>query len=481
MLATMPDHTKAVLERLDQNENAAIQRWMDWLRIPSISTDPKHSSDMKRAADWCADHLRGSGFDASVVPASDGKGKQGHPIVMGHCPGSPDYQGPHVLFYGHYDVQPVDPVNLWESPPFEPVLKPAVPGGPGERIVARGAVDDKGQVMMFLEAMRAWKEVSGLAAGGVKMTVMIEGEEECGSTCLPHFVQEHKSQLKPCDFCLISDTSMLSRQQPAITYGVRGLAYTEVTLHAADQDLHSGLWGGRCPNPNNELAKVLAQLWDKKRRVTIPGFYDDVRPLAKAERAAWKNLKFNAAAALKKIGLGKAADIGEEGFTAMEREWGRPTAEVNGIWGGYTGPGAKTVIPAKASAKVSFRLVADQDPAKITKLFFAWLKKHTPPGCRWELSDHHGGHGVTVDIKSPYLTAATTAVKKASGRKPALIKSGGSIPVAGLLKAKLGLETIFMGFGLDDDRVHSPNEKFELDCYRLGARSHALLINELLA
>lgn len=475
----MPD-TAAVLAALEQNESAAIHRWMDWLRIPSISTDPKYAADMRRAADWCADHLRLSGFSADVVPTSDGQGRQGHPMVLAHSPGAPDYKGPHVLFYGHYDVQPVDPIDLWESPPFEPVLKPAVPGGPGERIVARGAVDDKGQVMMFLEAMRAWKAVSGLAAGGVKMTVMIEGEEECGSTSLPHFVQEHKSTLKTCDFCLISDTGMLSREQPAITYGVRGLAYTEITLHAADQDLHSGLWGGRCPNPNTELAKVLAQLWDKKRRVTIPGFYDDVRPLSKAERAAWKKLKFNAAAALKKIGLGKAADVGEEGYTSLEREWGRPTAEVNGIWGGYTGPGAKTVIPAKASAKVSFRLVADQDPAKITKLFFAWLKKHTPPGCRWELTDHHGGHGVTVDIKSPYLAAASNAVKKAGGIKPALIKSGGSIPVAGLLKAKLGLETIFMGFGLDDDRVHSPNEKFELDCYRLGARSHALLIAELL-
>jgi acetylornithine deacetylase/succinyl-diaminopimelate desuccinylase-like protein len=477
----MPDNTAAVLSILDQNENASIQRWMEWLRIPSISTDPKHKDDTRRAAEWCANHLRLSGFDAQVRPASDGRGKDGHPIVMAHTPGSGDYKGPHVLFYGHYDVQPVDPLNLWESPPFEPVLKPAVNGGPGERIVARGAVDDKGQVMMFLEAMRAWKQVTGQTAGGVKMTIMIEGEEECGSTSLPHFVQQHKKELAPCDFCLISDTGMLSRKQPAITYGVRGLAYTEVTLHAADQDLHSGLWGGRAPNPNNELARVLSQLWDKKRRVTIPGFYDDVRPISKAERAAWKKLKFNPAAALKKIGLGKAADIGEDGYTAMEREWGRPTAEVNGIWGGYTGPGAKTVIPAKASAKVSFRLVADQDPAKITKLFFTWLKKHTPPGCRWELSDHHGGHGVTVDIKSPYLAAATRAIKKAGGVNPALIKSGGSIPVAGLLKSKLGLETIFMGFGLDDDRVHSPNEKFELDCYRLGARSHAILISELLA
>jgi acetylornithine deacetylase/succinyl-diaminopimelate desuccinylase-like protein len=272
---------------------------------------------------------------------------------------------------------------------------------------------------------------------------------------------------------------MLGRGKPAITYGVRGLAYTEISLHASNQDLHSGLWGGRCPNPITELTRVLAQLHDTKRRITIPGFYDDVRPLTKQERANWKALKFNAAAALKKIGLPPAADVGEAGFTAMEREWGRPTAEINGIWGGYTGHGAKTVIPAKASAKVSFRLVADQDPRKITKMFFKWCKDRTPLGCKWELNDHHGGFGVTVPTGSPTLAAATNALKRASGKAPAMIKSGGSIPVAGMLKSRLGIDTIFMGFGLDDDRVHSPNEKFELDCYRLGQRAHAMFIAEL--
>jgi acetylornithine deacetylase/succinyl-diaminopimelate desuccinylase-like protein len=311
--------------------------------------------------------------------------------------------------------------------------------------------------------------------------VLLEGEEESGSGSLPRFVRDHRQSLAGCDVCLISDTGMLDRETPALTYGVRGIAYTEVTLHGANQDLHSGLWGGRCPNPNSELAKVLAQLWDAQRRVTIPGFYDDVRPLGEEERANWQKLPFDPATALAKIGLPPAADVGEAGYTAMEREWGRPTAEINGIWGGYTGAGAKTVIPAKASAKVSFRLVADQDPHKITQLFFAWLEQHTPAGCRWELNDLHGGHGVTVDIRSPVLAAAQRAVERASGKQPALIKSGGSIPVAGLLKAEIGLETIFMGFGLDDDRVHSPNEKFELDCYRMGARSHAILIAELMA
>jgi acetylornithine deacetylase/succinyl-diaminopimelate desuccinylase-like protein len=405
----------------------------------------------------------------------------GHPIVLAHCDGDPSYKGPHVLFYGHYDVQPCDPLDLWESDPFKPVIRDARKGEEGgKRIVARGAVDDKGQVMMFIEALRAWQAVTGKPAGGVKFTVVLEGEEETGSVNLGAFVQSRKKDLEKTDVCLISDTGMLGRGKPAITYGVRGLAYTEITLHAANQDLHSGLWGGRCPNPITELTRVLAQLHDKKRRITIPGFYDAVVPISKQERANWKALKFNSKAALKKIGLPPAADIGEAGFTAMEREWGRPTAEINGIWGGYTGKGAKTVIAASASAKVSFRLVANQDPKKITKQFFKWCKDHTPPGCRWELNDHHGGFGVTTPIDSPTMRAASAAIKKATGKSPALIKSGGSIPVAGMLKDKLGIDTIFMGFGLDDDRVHSPNEKFELECFEMGKKSHTALIGELL-
>jgi len=470
--------TKAVLDTLARNDRAAIDRLIDWLRIPSISTDPTYAPDVRRAAEWCADQLNALGFTAHVRETTNPKGA-GHPIVMATIEAAPDYKGPHVLFYGHYDVQPVDPIDLWESPPFEPAMKPAVKGGPGERIVARGAVDDKGQVMTFIEACRAWKEATGHPTGGAKFTVMIEGEEESGSVSLEPFVLASKKDLSACDVCLISDTGMLGRGKPAITYGVRGLAYTEISLHASNQDLHSGLWGGRCPNPITELTRVLAQLHDTKRRITIPGFYDDVRPLTKQERANWKALKFNAAAALKKIGLPPAADVGEAGFTAMEREWGRPTAEINGIWGGYTGHGAKTVIPAKASAKVSFRLVADQDPRKITKMFFKWCKDRTPLGCKWELNDHHGGFGVTVPTGSPTLAAATNALKRASGKAPAMIKSGGSIPVAGMLKSRLGIDTIFMGFGLDDDRVHSPNEKFELDCYRLGQRAHAMFIAEL--
>jgi len=468
-----------VLSWLQTRERESIGRLMEWLRIPSISTDPAYKGDVRRAAEWAASHLRESGLNVEMHETGVPEGS-GHPIVLATTPGEGSGKGPHILFYGHYDVQPVDPVGLWESGPFEPVIKPADgKGGPGERIVARGACDDKGQVMMFLEALRAWKEAGGTVAGSARFTVLLEGEEESGSVNLDRYLRKHAERFRGCDVCLISDTGMLSREQPAITYGVRGLTYTEVKLHAADQDLHSGLWGGRCPNPNNELVKVLAQLWDNDRRVTIPGFYDAVRPLGKDERAAWAKLPFSAADALKKIGLPPEADIGEAGYTAMEREWARPTAEINGIFGGYTGAGAKTVIPAWAAAKISFRLVADQEPQKVTDAFFAWCKDRTPPGCKWEFHLHSGGDPATVRTDSVYLKAAAEAIQKACGVRPSLIKSGGSIPVAGQLRAICGLETVFMGFGLDDDRVHSPNEKFELECYRMGARSHAWFIEQL--
>ncbi|MGD9688536.1 MAG: dipeptidase [Phycisphaerales bacterium] len=474
-----PNPVDAAVDWLDQHRGQSIDRLVEWLRIPSISTDPAYKAQCAAAAEWCAHQLNDAGFATTVERTGDPEGS-GHPIVWGRSPGAPGTRGPHVLFYGHYDVQPVDPLELWESKPFEPTIRDARGGEEGgRRIVARGAVDDKGQVATFLEALRAWKKTSGLAAGGVRFTVMIEGEEESGSVNLERFVLKHRKELEQCDFCLISDTGMLGRGKPAITYGVRGLAYTEITLHASNQDLHSGMWGGRCPNPITELTRVLAQLHDKHRRVTIPGFYDKVVPISKGERAAWAKLRFNQKAALRKIGLPPAGDIGEKGYTALEREWARPTAEINGIWGGYTGKGAKTVIPAHASAKVSFRLVANQDPARITRLFFKWLKDRTPAGCRWELNDHHGGHGVTVPVDSPHLAAAQRAINRAAGKAPALIRTGGSIPVAGMLKSRLGLDTIFMGFGLDDDRVHSPNEKFELECFDLGARCHAYLIDEL--
>ena len=475
-----------VLDTLAKNKSAAQQRLIDWLRIPSISTDPKYAGDCRKAAQWACDQLLELGFEARLVETGDvtnGKGS-GHPVVLATIAPKAGYSGPHVLFYGHYDVQPVDPLNLWDSDPFNPVVRAARAGEQGdERIVARGAVDDKGQVATFLEACRAWKQTNGHATNGAAYTILLEGEEESGSANLERFVRDHAAMLKKTDVCLISDTGMVDRDKPAITYGVRGLAYTQVTLHASNQDLHSGLWGGRCPNPITELCYVLSQLHDKDRRVTIPGFYDDVRPISQAEREAWAKLSADtgvtAESTLAKIGLTRAADVGEGGYTFIEREWGRPTAEINGIWGGYTGEGAKTVIPAKASAKISFRLVADQKPEVVTQQFFAWLSSKTPPGCKWELEDLHGGYGVTTPTESVTLKKAMKALERAAGKAPYMIKSGGSIPVAGMLKSMLGLDTIFMGFGLDDDRVHSPNEKFEMACFEMGMKAHAMLIDEL--
>jgi len=468
-----------VLERIDRNEDASIDRLKEWLRIPSVGTDPAYDEQTQRAAAWCAERLREAGFEAELVPtARPEEGRRGQPIVTAHCAGADDYSGPHVLFYGHYDVQPPDPLDQWDTAPFDPHIKPSE-GEMGERIVARGAVDDKGQVATFLEAMRAWKEQTGEPGGGVRYTVVIEGEEESGSTNLERFIQQHADRLKQCDVCLVSDTGMLGRGQPAITYGVRGMTYTEVALHGANQDMHSGQWGGRVPNPINELCRVLAQLHDSEGRVAIPGFYHDVRELTDEERRAWAELEIDDKAMLASVGLPPEADSGEQGYTPTERNWARPCADINGIIGGYTGAGAKTVIPASARAKVSFRLVPEQDPAQIRDMFFGWLHERTPPGFRWELIDHSGGAAAEVPTDSPYLAAARRALERASGEEAALIKTGGSIPIAGLLKRMLGLDTIFMGFGLDDDRVHAPNEKFELACFRLGMRAHALYADEL--
>jgi len=471
--------TDAVSASLKGREKAGVDRLMEWLRIPSVSTDAAFAQETRRAGEWCAEQLRLAGLKVEVRETGT-KAKPGRPIVWATTDGPAGCTGPHVLFYGHYDVQPPDPIALWESPPFEPVIRPADAGsGVGERIVARGACDDKGQVATFLEALRAWKDVGG--AVPIRLSVLIEGEEESGSVNLAKYLEEHAEELRRADVCVISDTGMLRRGRPAITYGVRGLAYTEVKLHGPDQDLHSGLWGGRCPNPISELVKVLGQLWDSQRRVTLPGFYDRVRTPSEAERLRWKNLGFDQMEALGKIGLGPEADVGESGWSAVEREWARPTAEINGIYGGYEAPGAKTVIPAFAGAKVSFRLVADQDPAAVEESFRAWLDARRPPGCRWEFISHSGGHPGNVATDSPFLACAAGALEKASGAKPDLIKSGGSIPVVGMLKARLGLDTLLIGFGLDDDRVHSPNEKFEISCYRLGVASHTRLLGEFAA
>ncbi len=470
-----------VVEALRAREGDAIARLVEWLRIPSISTDPAYREQTREAALWACERLRAAGLTPELRETGTPE-EPGHPIVWAQHEGPAGYKGPHVLFYGHYDVQPPDPLELWESPPFEPVIAEAETPGPGQteadvpgaRVVARGAVDDKGQVASFLEAIAAWHDTSGPLP--FKLTVLIEGEEESGSVNLERFVEAHKAELGACDVCVISDTGMMGRGQPAITTGVRGMAYTEIVLTGPDQDLHSGMWGGRVHNPINVLTRLLAQLHDEDLRVTIPGFYDGVVEPPQAERDAWAALPMDHVGGLEKIGLPRAADAGEKGWSSVEREWARPTCDVNGIYGGYMGAGAKTVIPSQAGAKVSFRLVADQDPERITRLFEAWVRERLPAGFSMEFTDHGGGHPGAVPFDSPYLSAAQKALEAASGTSPFLIKSGGSIPVVGLLKKELDLDTLLVGFGLDDDRVHSPNEKFEIDCFRLGMHAHAHLI-----
>ncbi|MHC5023489.1 MAG: dipeptidase [Planctomycetota bacterium] len=451
-----------VLAHLEQDADQAFARLFDLLRIQSISTDPAHRDHVRQAAQWLADDLSSIGFDAAA------RKTPGHPMVVGHHPGPGDGDVPHILYYGHYDVQPPDPVEKWDSPPFEPTL---VNDEHGRRIVARGAADDKGQLMTFVEAFRAWQAVHGTLP--VKVTVLLEGEEETGSPSLDPFLAAHRDELN-ADVCVVCDTGMWDIDTPAITYMLRGLMYAQITLHGPAHDLHSGMYGGAVLNPINALAKVIGELHDERGRVTIPGFYDDVRDLTEAEAAQWSSLGFDEAAFLDGAGLVTAS--GEAGHSTLQRIWSRPTCDVNGIWGGYTGEGAKTVIPAHASAKLSCRLVADQDPQKILEGLEQFLEARTPPDGRWEIHRHGLSPAIRVPTESPYLEAAGLGLGDVYGRPPVLIGCGGSIPVVGSIQRILGFDSLLVGFCLDDDRIHSPNEKYEEKSFRMGARSHAAML-----
>jgi acetylornithine deacetylase/succinyl-diaminopimelate desuccinylase-like protein len=453
-----------VLARLDAGREAALARLMAFLRIPSVSAQPAHKADCARAAEWARDALAEIGFSTSLRPTA------GHPIVLAQHPGPPGCSGKRLLYYGHYDVQPPEPLELWSGAPFEPRVV-AAPGG--EQIVARGAVDDKGQVSLILEALRAWH-----AAGGIPLpvTVLLEGEEEVGSVNLAPFLAEARDELA-ADVVVVSDTNMWDRDTPAITTRLRGLLYTELTVHGPSRDLHSGLFGGLAVNPANALAQVLGGLHDAAGRVQVPGFYDAVREITPAQAASWAGLGFDSAAFLGAIGLDAAA--GERDRTPLEKLWSRPTADINGIWGGYTGPGSKTVIGAQAAAKVSFRLVPDQDPAAILDGFRAFVAARLPAGARFELTANNSGGGIAVESDSPFIAAAQAALADEYGRPAVLIGGGGSIPVVESFLRILGLDTLLMGFGLDDDRIHSPDEKFDLRCFHQGARAHARLIGRL--
>ncbi len=452
----------SVLDFADANLAASRAALFDLLRIKSISAQPAHAADCVKAAEWWRDQLAGLGFKASVQPTA------GHPVVVAHLGGPADYKGPHILFYGHYDVQPVDPVSLWHSDPFDPQY---ADGPRGKRFVARGAVDDKGQTVMFLEALRAWHS----AGGGIpaRITVLIEGEEEVGSVNLEPFLREHKANLA-ADVALISDTGMWDVETPAITTRLRGMTYAEVTLKAANRDLHSGLYGGSALNPINALTKILGELQDENGRIQLPGFYDRVKPVSNSQRAQWDALGFDEAAFLGGIGL--TTPVGERGYAALERLWARPTADINGIWGGYTGAGSKTVIASEASAKVSFRLVPNQDPDEVMDQFKQFVTDRLPPGATATFADFARAPGIEVNVDSPHVRSALDALAEEYGKPALLMGSGGSIPVVTSLRAILGVDSLLMGFGLDDDQVHSPNEKFEEKCFHHGIRSHVRLL-----
>ena len=431
-----------------QQRAAFKEALFDLLRIPSISTDPAHAADVRAAAEWVKTHAIACGMNATMIETA------GHPAVYAETP--PVAGRPTVLVYGHYDVQPPDPLDLWDSPPFEPVEKHG-------NIYARGACDDKGQMFMHLKAVESWMKSAGAPPVNVKF--LIEGEEESGSAHLPALLKQEQARLA-ADVVLVSDTALFGSGEPSITTGLRGLAYCEVTLTGPNRDLHSGVYGGGVDNPANALARLIAQLHDETHRITIPGFYEDVLDLSEEERDTYQRLPFDEQAYQDALAIG--ATRTEEGYSILEATTARPTLDVNGIWGGYTGAGAKTVLPSKASAKISMRLVPNQTPEKAAALLEAWFKAHVPPTMKLSFTALHGGHPALVDLNAPALRAAAQAMEDSFGKAPYLVREGGSIPVVADFKHILGLDTVLLGFGLNSDAIHSPNEHFGLDRFHLG-------------
>jgi len=453
----------AVLSRIDHDIDQSVQRLFALLRIASISTDPAFKDQCRAAADHVAADLESIGFEATVRPTA------GHPVVVGKSNGA---AGPRVLFYGHYDVQPIDPLNLWKTPPFEPRIE-MLPDG-RKIIVARGACDDKGQAMTFIEACRAFKAVTGKLP--LPITMMIEGEEECGSKNLFRFVRDNALEFK-LDLALVCDTAMWDQATPAVTTSLRGLVYEDVKITCADRDLHSGVFGGAAQNPLRLLSQILGAMWDDKGRVTIPGFYDGVKDLPADIKADLKGLDLTAEKFLGPIGLKTPA--GEHDRMLIEMVTTRPTAEINGIIGGYTGEGAKTVIPGEASAKVSFRLVGEQDPEKIRDAFRAFVRAQLPADCKVDFGNFGLAPPIQLSFDNPALSKARAVLAEEWGHKAVAVGAGGSIPIVADFKNVLGMDSLLVGFALDDDRVHSPNEKFDLKCYHKGIRSWARILNAL--
>jgi acetylornithine deacetylase/succinyl-diaminopimelate desuccinylase-like protein len=452
-----------VIDFIHTNRDRYVSELKQYLAIPSISALPGHAADVRRCAEWTADEMRRIGMENVRLVETPG-----HPVVYGDWLHAGSGQGaPTVLFYGHYDVQPVDPVALWETPPFEPSVRD------GE-IYARGAADDKGQVFMHFKAIEAHLTQTGRLPVNIK--VIIEGEEEVGSKNLDDFVRANKPLLA-ADVVVISDSAMFDRGVPSICYSLRGLAYFQIDVRGSKSDLHSGVFGGAVANPAMVLAQMLAQMKDRGGRIRIPGFYDDVRPLAEAERAAWRQLPFNEKKYRKDLGAPRLA--GEKEFSVLERVWARPTFDVNGILGGFTGDGAKTVIPAVAMAKVSMRLVPDQDPDKIGALFEAYVRKIAPKTVELTVTRMHGGKPWITEYDNPFVQAAGRAIEQGFGKAPVFCREGGSIPVVSTFQEELGVPAVLFGVGLPDENAHAPNERLDLDNFHNGVVASAVLYDEI--
>jgi acetylornithine deacetylase/succinyl-diaminopimelate desuccinylase-like protein len=457
----MPNDSRDVLARVEAEKQAYLEELEDFLRIPSISTDPDYASDVWRASEFVLDKLRAAGLTAERIETA------GHPLVYGEWLGAPGK--PTVLFYGHYDVQPVDPVELWRHPPFEPTVE-------GDKLVARGATDDKGQSYAHVKGVAATLAERGRLPVNVKF--LIEGEEEAGGHAIDRYVREDGGKRLACDCVMVSDSSMFAPGQPALIYGLKGLAYMEIKVTGPNRDLHSGTFGGAVTNPLNALCEIVAKLRDSRTgRVLIPGFYDDVKPLADWERQEFARLPFDAEAYRAELGVPEL--VGEEGYSTRERTWARPTLDVNGIFGGYQARGAKTVLPSWGGAKVSMRLVPDQRPDTVARLFTDYVHQVAPPGVVVEVSNLHGAEPVLVQAEGPLVEAAMAAMADAWGARPVRIREGGSIPIVSAFSQVLGKPVLLLGFGLTDDALHSPNEKFNISHFYNGIRSVVRLLDRL--
>jgi acetylornithine deacetylase/succinyl-diaminopimelate desuccinylase-like protein len=449
-----------VIDFINVNRDRYLEELKALLAIPSISALPEHADDVRRCAEWCADEMRRIGMQNVRLIDTPG-----NPVVYGDWLGAPG--APTVLFYGHYDVQPVDPIELWESPPFTATIRD------GE-IYARGSADDKGQVFMHFKAIEAHMKKAGRLP--VNMKIILEGEEEVGSVNLDDFIKAHKAELR-ADVVVISDSPMFARGVPSICYGLRGLVYFQIDLRGSSTDLHSGSFGGAVANPAMVLAQILAQMKDRGGRIKIPGFYDDVVPLQEEERNAWASLPFNEKKYKQDFGIPKI--YGESDYTTLERTWARPTFEVNGLLSGFTGEGAKTVLPAVAMAKVSMRLVPNQDPDKIAKQFEEYVKRTAPKTVELTVRRMHGGKPWMTSYDNPYVQAAGRAIEKGFGLPPVFTREGGSIPVVSTFQEELGLPSVLFGVGLPDENAHAPNEKLDVANFHNGIIASAILYDEI--